>query len=155
MNKITVRIIALLVFGSITLQVSACTKTETEVVQSKENVFHINSQKDFEKWSNHKFPPGSKVLFAAGELFTGQFILRGSGTAEFSNLVAAYEPESGKIFTDWIENKPVLQGEGKLSTVLLLKNGAFWEISNLEITNTNGTTEDQGEIHGIKVVAED
>ncbi|MCK5210664.1 MAG: hypothetical protein KAQ79_21675, partial [Cyclobacteriaceae bacterium] len=47
-----------------------------------ENIFYINNQYDFNRYSNFEFPAGSSVLFAAGEIFKGQFIIRGSGTKE-------------------------------------------------------------------------
>lgn len=118
------------------------------------NIFYINSQDDFDKYSGTKFPEGSVILFAAGCVFEGQFVIKGSGTAEIPNLVAAYDPETKAVFREWIENKPVINGLGKVTAPVSLYNGQFWEITNLEITNTDGSKTDQGKLLGILVVAE-
>jgi hypothetical protein len=120
-----------------------------------QRTYFINTQDDFDKWSNFNFPAGSKVLFAAGKTFSGQFILRGSGTETSPNLAAPYNSNTGKVLTEWIDNKPLIQGRGKVSSALQLKNGSYWEINNIEVTNTNGTKDQQGEILGINVVATD
>lgn len=117
--------------------------------------YFINTQDDFDKWSNFYFPAGSKVLFAAGNTFVGEFILRGSGTKATPNLATAYNSNTGKILTEWIDNKPLIQGEGKVSSALKLDNGSFWEINNIEVTNTNGTKDQQGKLLGINVAATD
>ncbi len=133
----------------------ACQKQEVETNEETENTIYITTQDDFDKWSNTSFPAGSTILFAAGESFSGQFILRGSGTADAPNQVFAYNPESGEVYSDWMENKPVINGEGEVTAALLLKNGSFWEINNLEVTNTDGSSDDQGDLLGINVIAED
>lgn len=118
-------------------------------------IFYINTQEDFDEWSNHDFPPGSEVLFSTGQKFQGQFILRGSGTEQAPNMATAYNSETGEVYTEWIDDKPLIEGEGKVESCLLLKNSSFWEINNIEVTNTNGTKEQQGEILGILVEARD
>ena len=137
----------------------SCEKTETadvtEVDDQVKKTYFINSQEDFDEWSNFKFPAGTKILFATGVTFNGQFILRGSGMADKPNIARAYDKETGNIFTDWIDNKPIIQGEGKVTATILLKDGAFWEINNLEVTNTNGSKVNQGELLGINIVAKD
>lgn len=117
-------------------------------------VFYINKQEDFDKYSGTEFPEGSKILFAAGVKFQGQFVFRGSGNADNPNIVTTYDPKSKKIFRDWTENKAIINGMGKVETPLYLYNGQHWEINNLELTNTNGSVSDQGLLKGIYVVAE-
>lgn len=130
--------------------------TFCKTIEQEEGIsIQINSQADFDKHSNSVFEPGTKILFAAGETFIGQFIVKGSGTKETPNLLAAYDPKTGNIHREWIDTKPIIEGEGKVESVLLLKNGAFWEINNIEVTNNNGTKDDHGEILGIQVIAED
>lgn len=145
--NITTHILGLLLLFSLV----SCNQTEKE----KTHVVKINTQEDFNKYSNSIFSPGTSVLFATGKTFTGQFIIKGSGTKELPNLVATYDPETGNVFKEWIDNKPIIEGEGKVGSAILLKNGSFWEINNIEVSNTNGTTEDQGEILGIQVIAQD
>jgi hypothetical protein len=120
-----------------------------------ENVFYIDSQSTFDEFQNFVFPAGSSVLFASGEVFKGQFVLRGRGTAETPNYAGAYDPVSMEVQKEWLENKPVIEGEGKVSSVILLENGGNWEINNLEVTNNDGSTRDHGNIFGIHVTAED
>ena len=145
----------ILIFLLTTHFLFACEKTEIANEEEPQTTFYIDTQDDFDQWSNHDFPEGSKVLFAVDETFKGQFILRGSGSANAPNLVTAYNKETKKIFLDWIDDKPRIDGEGKLSSSVWLKNGSYWKINNLEVTNTNGTTDDQGNLLGIKVTAQD
>ena len=55
--------------------------------QSEVNTFYIETQEDFDKYSGTEFSEGSKILFAAGMEFQGEFIIKGSGTKENPNLV--------------------------------------------------------------------
>lgn len=129
--------------------------TNGSIGHPPDKIYYINTQKDFDKWSNTLFPEGAKVLFAIDESFEGQFILRGSGNETVTNLAAAYDQKNGKIYREWIDNKPVIHGLGKENAAITLKNGSFWEINNLEVTNTDGSDDQQGEILGISVIAED
>ena len=134
--------------------VFACVEVNPDNKNNPKNTYFINTQEEFNKWSNFYFPEGSKVLFAAGESFTGQFILRGSGSADKPNLATSYNKETGEIFAEWTDNKAIIKGEGKVGSAILLKNGSFWKINNIEVTNTNGTKDQQGKLLGINVVAE-
>lgn len=147
--------VCMLLFFLVPQLLLSCEKADAESNNESNTIFYIATQADFEKWSNTNFPAGSTILFAAGESFSGQFVLRGNGTADFPNRVSTYQAETGKIFADWTDNKAIIKGEGKVESSVLLKNGAYWEINNLEVTNTNGTTADQGELVGILVIAED
>ncbi len=119
-----------------------------------ENIFYINDQSDFDRYMNAEFPADSYILFAAGKIFNGQFAPLGSGMCEKPIKVTAYDPKSGKIFWDDIDNKPIINGHGKVNSAFYLHNGQFWEINNLEVTNTDGTADDQGDLRGIHIVAE-
>lgn len=153
------KILQLLIFLLVPGFLFSCEKSEPTInldtEEQNQKIYFINTQEDFDKWSNFNFPDGSKVLFAAGKTFVGEFILRGSGTETSTNIAAAYNSETLEVFTEWIDNKPLIQGQGKVSSALKLKNGSFWEINNIEVTNTNGTKNQQGEILGINVVATD
>lgn len=136
----------------------SCQKEELrddEKGDQDQTTFYINTQEDFNKWSNFEFPPGSKVLFAAGKTFKGQFKIQGSGTESSPNLVAPYDEETGTILTEWSEKKPVIQGGGKVVSALKLRDGSFWEINNIEVTNTDGSKGNQGKLLGINVVSTD
>lgn len=127
----------------------------SEIGKQPENTYYINTQKDFDEYSGTYFVEGSKILFSKEKSFEGQFKFLGNGTAENPNILTAYDPETGDILTEWIDDKPVINGLGKVTASLYLKNGSFWEINNIEVTNTNGTKDQQGKILGINVVAND
>lgn len=122
--------------------------------QQDTSTIYINNQADFDAYKNSEFPPGTLILFAAGKSFNGQFAPTGSGTKENPIKVSPYDPESGNIFWDDIDNKPIINGHGLVNSPFYLFNGQFWEINNLELTNTNGSDEDQGDLRGIYILAE-
>jgi hypothetical protein len=134
--------------------VFACVEVNPDNTNNPKNTYFINTQEEFNKWSNFNFPAGSKVLFAQGAEFQGQFVLRGSGNADNPNIVTTYDPINKKILSDWTENKAIINGMGKVEASVYLYNGQHWEINNLEITNTDGSNGDQGLLKGIYVVAE-
>jgi hypothetical protein len=49
--------------------------------------------------------------------------------------------------------RPRINAQGKNTAGLLLRDPSFWEVNGLEITNTDGTDRDQGELFGIYVLA--
>ena len=120
-----------------------------------DSVIYINNQVDFDQFKNAVFTPGTHVLFAAGKTFNGQFSPTGSGTLENPIQLTAYNPETKEIFWDNVDNKPIINGYGTVNSSLYLYNPSFWEINNLELTNTDGTDDDQGDLRGIYVLAED
>ncbi len=76
------------------------------------------------------FQPGDKILFKAGDTWTGQLELKGSGTPRAPIQINRYG--KGK--------NPAIHGKGGRRYTLLLKNIEYWEIRNLEITNTGKDT---------------
>jgi hypothetical protein len=116
---------------------------------------YINTQSDFDTYKTSEFPAGARIYFAAGKIFNGRFAPTGSGTADKPIRLTAYNSESGEIYLENIDNKPIINGQGKVNSSFYLYNGGNWEINNLEITNTNGSNSNQGELRGIHVVAED
>ncbi|MCF8380404.1 MAG: right-handed parallel beta-helix repeat-containing protein [Bacteroidales bacterium] len=123
--------------------------------QDDSKIVFINNQADFDQYKNSSFQAGTQILFAAGKAFNGQFAPTGSGTKENPIRLTAYNPKSKKAYWEDIDNKPIINGHGKVNSPFYLYNGAFWEINNLELTNTNGTDEDQGNLRGIYILAED
>lgn len=152
-NLIMKTINNLLLLVLIPVVLFSCTEEENPENDENQGTYYINTQEDFEKWNNTNFPAGSKVLFASGATFKGQFNLRGSGTAESPNLAASYNQDTGEIYEDWTDDKARIDGEGTVQSALKLSNGSFWTINNIEVTNTDGSTGQQGEILGINVVA--
>jgi len=88
------------------------------------------------------FLPGDQLLFKAGGTWAGNIALLGSGSAGSPIIVDMYGTG----------NKPVINGGGLVngSITLLLNNQSYWEINNLEITNTI-TTGLHYAVTGIKV----
>ena len=122
--------------------------------QDDNSTVYITTQADFDQYKSAEFTPGTKILFAAGKSFDGQFAPTGSGTKEHPIKLTAYHPGSKKALWDPIDNKPIINGHGKVNSPFFLYNGANWEINNLELTNTNGSDGDQGDLRGIYIVAE-
>ncbi len=151
MSKLNYKLNGLLVCLAVIAVMSSCGTYE----DTSGLVYRIYDQEDFDLYKTAEFQPGSTILFAAGYLFNGQFAPTGSGNSENPIVVAAFDPHTKKILFDNIDNKPVINGHGQVNSVFYLHNGQFWEINNLEITNTDGTTGDQGDLRGIHVVAED
>jgi hypothetical protein len=114
----------------------------------------IKSQTDFDNYRASEFPAGARIFFAAGKVFDGQFAPIGSGTETKPIKLTAYDPVSGEVYWESIDNKPIINGHGQVNSSLYLYNGENWEINNLEITNTDGSDSDQGNLRGIHVVAE-
>lgn len=119
------------------------------------NYIYINTQADFDKYKDFEFKPGTVILFNMNGEFEGQFAPRGSGTEERPIRVTGYDAETGKVFWENMLKKPVIHGRGLVNAPFYLFNNQFWEINNLEITNSNGSTDDQGDLRGIHVVAKD
>lgn len=78
----------------VTVALFSCNTIE----ENTEITIFINSQEDFDKCSDSNFESGTSILYAKGETFKGQFVIKGSGTKESPNLVAAYDPKTGMVF---------------------------------------------------------
>jgi len=87
------------------------------------------------------FHPGDRVLFKSGGVWTGQLWPKGSGSAEQPIVIDKYGGDA----------KPIINGSGLAEDTVLLKNQEYWEIRNLEITNTGSTP---GVRRGVNLVAE-
>lgn len=105
--------------------------------------YRIGTQKQFDALRTATFLPGDTILLKKGQQFSGMFAPRGSGT-ELSAI---------KIGTYGDGARPRIDAGGKNIAGLLLQNVACWEVSGLEITNTDATDKDQGVLFGIYVVA--
>jgi len=92
------------------------------------------------------FYPGDTILLKAGSVWNERLSLHGSGT------------ESNPIILDMYGtgNKPIINGgggSGNLSEepAVLLQNEEYWEINNLFITHTDGSSAYQGDLWAIRV----
>lgn len=86
----------------------------------------------------HTFQPGDAVLLKRGSTCTGQRLFpKGSGAAGAPIVVDAYG--SGA--------KPKLSGAGQVTDVVLLADQQYWEIRNLDISNTGETEATRRGVH--------
>lgn len=82
--------------------------------------------KTLDKVNRKTFGAGDVILFKSGSKWTGQLWPKGSGTSDQPIVVDKYGGEA----------KPVIDGAGRVEAAVLLKNQEYWEINNLEITNS-------------------
>jgi hypothetical protein len=88
------------------------------------------------------FLPGNRILFKAGEVWTGRLYPKGSGISGSPVLIDMYGTGS----------KPLIDGNGLTGTgVVYLYNQQYWEISNLEIINNAAAG---GDRRGVRIEAE-
>jgi hypothetical protein len=104
----------------------------------------VDSQKSFDAVSQIELQPGDAILLKCGMQFSGMLAPTGSGTEGSPIRIDAFG--AGR--------RPVIQANGKMIAGLLLKNPSYWEVQRLEITNTDGSDKDQGNLFGIYVLAE-
>ena len=105
--------------------------------------------KTLDKVNSTTFTPGDAILFKSGQRWTGRLWPKGSGNEGQPIVIDKYGGEK----------KPLIQGAGEAEDTVLLKNQEYWEIRNLEITNTgkgdgvrrgvNVAVENFGEAHHI------
>lgn len=104
--------------------------------------YQVDSQKKFDFINTLTLEPGDKILLKRGMTFTGMLAPKGNGTKEAPIQINAYG--SGK--------RPAIKAQGKHKAGLLLKNPSYWEVNSLEVTNTDGSDNDQGTLFGIYVL---
>lgn len=85
-----------------------------------------NAWASLEKVNQEIFQPMDKILFKSGTVYYGQLELKGSGAKGKPIVIDRYE----------LGKKPEIHGMGKKLHTVLLNNIEYWEIRNLEITNT-------------------
>lgn len=77
------------------------------------------------------YAAGDSILFERGEQWIGQLAPLGSGSNGSPIIIDAYGTGSLPL--------PLLKGNGTVTSTLTLFNQQYWEIRNLEITNTGAT----------------
>lgn len=83
--------------------------------------------KTLDKVNGVTFLPGDRILLRAGDRWNGQLAPLGSG-ADGQPIVIDQYGKGGK---------PAIHGPGtNNSAAVLLENQSWWEINNLEVTNT-------------------
>jgi hypothetical protein len=87
--------------------------------------------KSLDRVNQSLFRPGDQVLFKAGTKYTGQFAPEGSGSLEMPIVVDVYGGEA----------RALIAAEGGFHEALLLENQEYWEVNNLELTNSGPARE--------------
>lgn len=105
--------------------------------------YYVDTQVKFDWLNQIEMQPGDVIYLKRGSQFTGMLAPTGSGTKETPIRISNYG--DGAL--------PRIDAKGEHIAGLLLKNVSYWQVHGLEITNTNGTDEDQGELFGIYVLA--
>jgi hypothetical protein len=124
-------------------------------------VFHVDNQggddardgtdpslawKTLERVNQQIFQPGDQVLFKAGGRWAGQFKPQGSGAETNGQTVPIIVAGYGE------GARPCIDGEGRFLDAVLLRNVEFWEIRDMEITNTG--TNRQAFQTGVRLVSD-
>jgi hypothetical protein len=83
------------------------------------------------------FQAGDVILLKAASSWNGQLWPKGSGTVGKPIRVGKYGDGP----------KPVIHGDGLVEDAVLLKNQEYWEIEDLEVTNSGKTTATRRGVH--------
>jgi Right handed beta helix region len=93
--------------------------------------------KSLEKLNATTFHPGERILLKSSSVWQGQLWPKGSGVEGKQITVSMY---GGGV-------KPVINGDGLFEDAVLLKNQEYWEIEDLEITNTGPKRAERRAVH--------
>ncbi|MDX3638775.1 RICIN domain-containing protein [Streptomyces sp. MB09-02B] len=97
------------------------------------------------KVNSTTFQPGDTIRFEAGDSWTGQLWPKGSGVDGAPISIDSYGAGA----------KPKIAGQGTVADAVRLNNQQYWEIRNLDVSNTvpTGTTDGSklGDFRGIGV----
>ena len=95
------------------------------------------------------FSGGDRILFKSGGTWTGPLSPKGSGIEQHPIVMDKYGGEA----------KPIINAAGTAEDAVLIKNQEYWEINNLEITNTGSgisvrrgvhvVADNYGEVHHV------
>jgi hypothetical protein len=83
--------------------------------------------KSLSKVNSTVFAPGDRILLRAGRMWNGQLYPQGSGAAGRPIVIDRYGEG----------DRPLLNGSGKVESVVYLYDQEYWEIHNLEIVSRN------------------
>ena len=134
----------LLSLGILTASICVCPSPLREAPVDVGHTYYIDSRagkdsnsgtspaaawQSLDKVNATTFQPGDKILLKSSSVFHGQLWPKGSGTEDHPIIIDMY---GGGV-------KPVISGEGKVEDAVLLKNQEYWEIQDLEITNSGGS----------------
>jgi hypothetical protein len=95
--------------------------------------------KSLSKVNATTFQPGDEILFKAGCAWDGQLWAKGSGAPGRPTRIGKYGEGA----------QPLIRGNGAVEDTVLLKNQEYWEIQDLEITNTGASRAVRRGVHVI------
>ncbi|MDF7822655.1 right-handed parallel beta-helix repeat-containing protein [Pontiellaceae bacterium B12227] len=104
----------------------------------------VSIQSEFDAVTNAVLQPGDAILLERGKQFTGMLNPSGTGTEAAPIRIGAYGAG----------DRPQIHAMGVNEAGVRLLNPSYWEIQGLEITNTDGSDDDQGDLFGIYVFAD-
>jgi hypothetical protein len=82
--------------------------------------------KSIQRLNAHVFEPGDRILFKSGTEYAGQLAPAGSGVEGRPIVIDSYGQGP----------KPLIEAKGLYHEALLLYNVEYWEVNNLELTNS-------------------
>ncbi|NQY73753.1 MAG: hypothetical protein HRT90_03225 [Candidatus Margulisbacteria bacterium] len=103
--------------------------------------YEIETQNDFDSFNGNTFNPGDQILFKKGAVFSGKFTALGKGVQNNPIVLSTYGEGP----------KPIINGGGVEFGALDLIDVSFFEADGLELTNTDGSSNDQGTLLGLFV----
>ncbi|MDF7809159.1 right-handed parallel beta-helix repeat-containing protein [Pontiellaceae bacterium B12219] len=106
--------------------------------------YFVSTQAEFNAVTNAVLQSGDAILLERGQQFIGMLAPTGTGTEAAPIRIGAYG--SGE--------RPQIHAMGVNEAAVRLLNPSYWEIQGLEVTNTDGTDDDQGDLFGIFVFAD-
>ena len=106
--------------------------------------YYVSTQAELDTVKNAVLLPGDAILLERGQQFTGMLAPTGTGTEAAPIRIGAYGTGA----------RPQIHAAGTNEAAVRLSNPSYWEVQGLEVTNTDGTDLDQGDLFGIYVRAE-
>ena len=152
------RLLAILLVACFSLICTSAALATTYYVDSVSGNDNNNGTSQSTPWQNLTkvntvtFQPGDQILFKCGSVWNGQLLYpKGSGSAGSPIVINSYSAGAKPLINaNLVYNITV--GAISQSTAVFLYNQSYWEINNLEVTNT-GTPGDY--VHGVYVAAEE
>ncbi len=149
-NNSTAAVTALILLAVLSLDCCRERDKETEERHESGRVFYIDSQTGDDgnegrspetAWASltavnrNSFEAGDTLLFKAGTVYKGQLKPRGSGslTDGIPRPIVIDSYDEGE--------RPRIDAEGRFESALYVHNVEYWEINNLELTNTGSIPE--------------
>ncbi|MEM0915790.1 MAG: hypothetical protein AAGK09_14435 [Planctomycetota bacterium] len=105
----------------------------------------VATQANFDRLKSATFQPGDRILFQRGRSFTGMFAPKGDGAPDAPITIDAFG--TGDL--------PQIHAGGQHPAAVFLHNVIHWEVRHLEVTNTDGSPDGQGNLFGIYVLADE